>query len=432
MGEPDDRVESDFLSLGYDFKHEFNDRWSFRNSFRYLESNDDIRAALSFPFIGGLNETTGILNRVFAEQAVTNETLAMQTSVIGEFSTGSIEHTLLAGVDFASYDLASDSFTDFSLRTPIDIFDPEYNTINRPNRLNDPTSSERIRTDAITLYLQDRVELFDGLTLLAGLNYETVDQTTKTTRNAVTTEEELSDDAVTPRLGLVYQPLENLAFYANYSRSFYPSAAVTVDGDPLDPEEGEGFEIGVKTELFDRRLLATLSYFNLTKENVATADPNDPRFSVATGEQNSQGIELNAVGEILPGWNLIASYAYIDAEVTEDNRIAIGNRLAGVPEHSASLWTTYKIQSGNLDGLGFGLGLNWVGERQGDLQNSFELDSYFLTNAAIFYERDDWEFRLNFNNIFDVNYIQGTPRTRTRGVEPGNPFSVTGLVRYQF
>ena len=153
---------------------------------------------------------------------------------------------------------------------------------------------------------------------------------------------------------------------------------------------------------------------------------------MATGKQQSQGIELDVIGRISPAWNVIASYAYIDSEVTEDNRFETGNRLPGVPEHSASLWTNYEIQSGDLAGLGFGLGLNWVGDRQGDLNNSFDLDSYFLTNAAVSYKRDSWKFGLNFQNLFDVSFIEGTPRTRTRGVEPGDPFTVLSSVSYTF
>ena len=113
-------------------------------------------------------------------------------------------------------------------------------------------------------------------------------------------------------------------------------------------------------------------YFNITRQNVATADPNDPllQASIATGEQRSRGIELDISGEILPGWNIIASYAYINAEITEDNTFEVGNRRAGIPEHSASLWTTYRIQSGDLEGLGFGLGFNYVGNRKVDLDNT--------------------------------------------------------------
>jgi len=117
---------------------------------------------------------------------------------------------------------------------------------------------------------------------------------------------------------------------------------------------------------------------------------------------------LDVIGEVLPGWNILASYAYIDAEVTEDNVIPEGNRLINTPEHSASLWTTYTLQSGDLEGLGFGIGFDVVGERAGDLDNSFEVDGYFLTNAAIFYRRDNWRATLSVRNLFDVDYIAAT------------------------
>ncbi|MEM9539002.1 MAG: TonB-dependent siderophore receptor [Cyanobacteria bacterium P01_E01_bin.42] len=432
LGELDDRISSEVINVGYDFEHRFNDDWKIRNAFRYIRSEDDISAALSFPFIGGLNETTGQLNRVFGEQNISNETLALQTNVIGEFSTGAIDHTLLLGVDVARYRLESNAFTDFSLRVPIDIFNPVYGTVDRPARPTDPTSGETIKTDSLQFYLQDQIQLTDNLIVVAGFNYETISQNTTSFRGTTFSESTLDESAFSPRLGLVYQPVENVSLYANYSRSFYPSASTTADGEALEPERGQGFEVGVKAELFDGNLLATLAYFNLTKQNVATTDPDNPLFSVATGEQKSEGIELDLVGEIVPGWNVLASYAYIDAQITADNTFTVGNKLAGVPEHSASLWTTYEIQSGNLEGLGFGVGVNWVGDRQGDLNNSFTLDSYFLANAAIFYERDNWRFGLNFKNIFNTNYIVGTPRTRTRGIEPGDPFTVLGTIRYEF
>ncbi|MEO0826225.1 MAG: TonB-dependent receptor [Cyanobacteria bacterium J06635_15] len=430
LGEPSDVISSQFLNVGYTLEHQFTDSWRLRNAFRYIRDADDISATLSFPFIGGLNETTGSLNRVFAEQEVVNETYALQTNVIGEFATGSINHTLLFGVDLARYQLRSESFTNFGLRVPINIFDPIYNAVPRPERPDTLLSGETIDTNSLLVYLQDQVELLDGLSLVAGLSYETIDQTT--TALPTQTVSTLADSAFSPRVGLVYQPLENIALYASYARSFLPNAAITAAGDPLEPETGEGFEVGVKAEWLNRRLLTTLTYFNLTKRNVATADPNVPRASVATGEQQSQGIELDIIGEILPGWDIIASYSYIDATVTQDNRVEIGNRLPGVPEHSVSLWTTYEIQTGDLAGLGFGIGVNWVDSRQGDLDNSFNLDSYFLTDAALSYRRDNWQFTLNLKNLFDVNYIAGTPRTRTRGLEPGEPFTVIGSIRYQF
>ncbi|MEM8545754.1 MAG: TonB-dependent receptor, partial [Cyanobacteria bacterium P01_H01_bin.119] len=102
------------------------------------------------------------------------------------------------------------------------------------------------------------------------------------------------------------------------------------------------------------------------------------------------------------------------------------------PEHSASLWTTYEIQSGDLQGLGFGLGFNFVGERQGDLENSFEVDSYFIIDAAVFYQRNNWQVRLNVDNIFDVDFVESARGTRPSGVRWGEPLTVRASVSYTF
>jgi iron complex outermembrane receptor protein len=153
---------------------------------------------------------------------------------------------------------------------------------------------------------------------------------------------------------------------------------------------------------------------------------------VATGEQQSRGVELDVTGQISPGWNIIAAYAYTDAEVTRDNTIPVGNQLFNTPKHTASLWTTYEIQTGELQGLGFGIGFNYVGERQGDLENSYQVGSYLLTNAAISYRRNNWRFAINIKNLFDVDYIRATNNTRTYGVEPGEPFTLIGSVSVRF
>ncbi|MEM9486530.1 MAG: TonB-dependent receptor, partial [Cyanobacteria bacterium P01_F01_bin.116] len=109
-----------------------------------------------------------------------------------------------------------------------------------------------------------------------------------------------------------------------------------------------------------------------------------------------------------------------------------GNGLVGIPDHSAGLWTTYTFQTGVLEGLGFGLGFNYVSERPGDLADSFRLDDYFVTSAAISYAQENWQLALNFKNLFDVDYIQGTPISRTRGIEPGDPFTVVGSISFEF
>ncbi|MEM1370198.1 MAG: TonB-dependent siderophore receptor, partial [Cyanobacteria bacterium P01_H01_bin.15] len=281
-------------------------------------------------------------------------------------------------------------------------------------------------TDQYGIFLQDQITFGEQFILVASLRYDTV-----SLRNLTTPAQNRNNAAWSPRIGLVYQPIETIALYANYSQSFRPNTGTSATGETFEPEQGEGFEVGVKAELLGGNLLATLAYFDITKQNVLTTDPNNLFASVATGEQRSQGIELDIVGQILPGWNIIANYAYTDARITEDNTNPVGNRLFNSPRHSAGLWTTYQIQQGDLQGLGFGLGFNYVGNRAGDLANTFEADGYFLTNAALFYERKDWRFGLNINNLFDANYISSTG-SRTLGNAPGAPLSVVGSVSVQF
>ncbi|MEG5176326.1 TonB-dependent receptor domain-containing protein [Microcoleus sp. B3-D7] len=236
-----------------------------------------------------------------------------------------------------------------------------------------------------------------------------------------------------PRVGIVYQPIPELSVYASYSRSFNPGSARTAGGNIIEPETGKGYEAGIKAELLDRRLAATLAYFDITKQNVAVTDPNNSLFSIASGEQRSRGLELDISGQILPGWNIIGGYAYTNAEVTADpNRDLVGNRLFNAPKHSGSLWTTYQIQRGELQGLGFGVGFNYVGEREGDLDNSFEADSYFLSNAAIFYERDNLRFGINIKNLFNINYIQAVTGSRAFGNKPGEPLTIIGSFTVKF
>ena len=436
LGIPDEDITRDeILRVGYNFEHRFSDRWRLRNAFSYL--NRERETDYTAPF-GPLNETTGDFPLLSVFQRQPQEVFDLQTNVVGEFNTGSVEHTVLFGVDlfrqmFNGNELRGGVFSPFFLN----IFDPVYSGLTRPNREDMATSSlQDSQNDALGVYVQNQIALLDNLKLLAGVRYETVEQETTnnpTDLNPNGSESTRNEDAFTPRVGLVYQPIEELSIYGSYTTSFVPNTATTVDGDILEPERGEQFEIGARSELLDGRLTANLAFFNITKQNVAAPDPDDPTntFSVATGEQRSRGIELDIAGEILPGWNIIANYAYTDAEITEDEDFE-GNRLTDAPEHNVNLWTTYDIQDGPLAGLGFGLGFNFVGERSGDLANSFEADSYFLTNAAVSYERDNWRAALNIRNLFDVDYIESTGVNRTFGIAPGESLTLIGSFAIEF
>lgn len=430
FNDPNDFVQNRIIDLGYNLEHRFNDNLVLRNSFTYLGRN--VLQEFAFPF--SFDPDTRIVTRNFGGFDIDVKSYAVQTNLVSKFATGSIQHTLVSGVDLNRTTDDTIAGFDFATPQPLDPFNPIYGTIARPNfRNTDIFVNNLVEQNRLGVYVQDNVALLDNVKLAVGLRYDTFDQKTTSRPSAldpvggITTQNE---SALTPRIGIVYQPTKEISLYGSYSQSFTPSTSRAFDGNPLKPERGEGYEVGVKADLDRGRLFATLAYFDIAKQNVATSDPNNPLFSISTGEQRSRGLELDVTGQIAPGWNLIASYAYTDARVSRDNLVPIGNRLNGIPENSLSLWTTYQIQQGNLQGLGAGLGFNFVGERQGDLANTFNLGSYFLTNAALFYKRDNWKAAINFKNIFNVDY-SNSPFTNTR-IDVGEPFTVVGSLSVEF
>ena len=440
MGELDDVATVESFDVGYLLEHRFSDSWKLRNNFRF-DSVDDSQVLTNR---SQLDESTGIIARGWGNSEDSDETYALQTNVVGEFATGSIEHTLLFGVDLFRFDRSTDNFFDEDeggSAPPINIFSPEYGLASRPNR--DELSElalagivgrniTDLQTDTLGIYLQDQIEISEQWQLLAGGRFDIVDQESDRTVFGESSSSEQQDEAFSPRLGVVYQPIEPLSLYTSFTQAFVPNDSVDEDGELLDPERGTQYEIGIKGEMFDGDLSATLAAFNINKTNIAIDDPNLEGVSRPIGEVRSQGIELDVRGEILPGWNIITSYAYTDAEITEDDGSDIeGNRFEGVPENAVSLWTTYEIQRGSLQGLGFGAGLFFIGEREVDTDNSFQVPSYTRTDGSIFYQRENWKAALNFKNIFNIDYIESTGGNSLR-LNPGIPFTVLGSLSVEF
>jgi iron complex outermembrane recepter protein len=178
-----------------------------------------------------------------------------------------------------------------------------------------------------------------------------------------------SNDAVTPRVGILWQPKSWLSLYANYVESFGPSlvngsVALLSDHKPAPPTTAEQYEGGIKTEFFGGRLRATLAYFDLTKTNIATPIPgNTFNFYRLTGAARTRGPELDFQGEILPGWNVIATYTNTDAIITKSDNGDQGNRFFNISRNAGSLWSTYEVQDGDLRGLKVGGGVPCVTDK---------------------------------------------------------------------
>ena len=444
LGEPSiSKSEQNVARLSSELEHKFSDNWKLQNQF--LIASQETPESLGVNGIGisagtadcsrrivtNNPDAVNCFRRVLINNPTTNQVVTINTNVVGEFNTGSIKHQLVMGVEFANQEL--DDVINITSINDINIFQPVYNP---ELRTTIPFSDEITKFNEIGLYIQDQITLVDGLILALGGRYDIAD-TEVVDRLDEDLSNEKTDTNFSPRVGIVYQPAENVSLYASYTESFLPNAGRerifipeefrSVNGDPFEPETGRQYEVGVKTELFNDKVLATLAVFDLERSNVLNLQTLS---SFQTGKQKSRGVEVELAGEILPGWKIISSYTYLDTEVLEDERIESGNRLQNAPEHAFNLWTTYSIQKGDLEGLGFGLGFFFESEKEGNLENTFTLPDYFRTDAAIFYEKGNFKAQLNFQNLFDVKYFESA-RDEFR-VNPGAPFTVLGQVSLEF
>ena len=411
-------VEQTIYRIGYQFRHNFSDSLSLRQNLNYTRINQKWNSIIYPSSLSDDGRTLFAYPYVYDDK---NNRFGVDTAIDARFSTGSLEHTLTVGADYfrEAYKNMSRQidYGDLGSYVAIDLFRPSYRNLVNPS----VTSYDEDDSDSLGFYFQDHVKLTEQFTVTFGGRYDL--------HWAVGDRKE----AFTPKAGITYEFVPRVAAYANYSRSFQPQSFSTdVNGKPVDPEEGENWEAGLKYNLADGRITGLISVFQLTRENVATSNLStpDPFDSTVAGEQRSRGAEFEIGAELAPGLNLVAAYTYLDTEVTEDNDIPVGTRLQGVPEHAASAWLKYTVQDGPLKGFGIGIGGTYVGDKSGDINDTFTIPSYALLDGALYYEKDDFRIQVNFNNITDKRHFTGSYDDLY--VLPGEPFNVSASVTWKF
>ncbi|WP_334976782.1 TonB-dependent siderophore receptor [Nostoc sp.] len=432
LGEPGDYYSAQSHIINLTLNHSFNKNLRLRSAFSVkLTDGDDL--AFRPDSLDADGRT--VLRRYAVDRSLYHN-YSLQTDLIGNFNTGSVQHQVLLGLEW-NKDLEGFDFlrSSASVTPSIDLFNPVYGA-SPPPEFDEASERERYGRDTIAFYLQDQVTLLPNLKLLVGGRYDFINRKNTIQPLDVLGNNQIGDQSVdrfyneafSPRVGIVYQPIEPISIYASYSRSFNPSDSRTVDGTQLPPERGTQYEVGLKAELIKDRLSATFAAYDITKENVATTDQNNPDYSIAAGEVKSRGLEFDVSGQILTGWNVIASLFHNDVFVSKDNTLPVGDSLVNAPGVGGSLWTTYEIQDGNWKGLGFGGGVFYTGDREAELPNTFKIPSYVRADATIFYKRDNWRVGLNFKNLFDTQYYD----SQGYYLRPGAPLTVLGTFSVQF
>ncbi len=355
-----------------------------------------------------------------------------QAELVGRFDTAGIGHTVLLGFERESTDSRT-VYLRSNFRTDpyaLDIYAPRYGQALPP--LTIPRNNlERVTNTA--LYAQDQIVLAPEWKALVGVRFDFFEQSFR--ERIPRSQADQSRAAASPRAGLVYQPLPELALYTNVGTSFRPNigpdAAAVSPGRPLPPETGLGYEVGAKLDLFEGALGLTAAAFRVERQNVLTPDPNNSGFSIAAGGVRSQGFELTAAGQLTPEVKVLAGYVYADAVVTKDNLLPVGAPLINVPRHSGSLLAVYEVQGGDWKGFGIGGGVRGVGARAGDAAGSgFTLPAYIAVDALAYYTFENIRFGLNVENLFDTEYYESS--LNVFRVYPGSPRRFTGSLTVRF
>ncbi|MCQ2047490.1 TonB-dependent siderophore receptor [Stutzerimonas stutzeri] len=406
-------------------EHQLDSQWMLRGGIQYLDGSLD----------GGAVENNGLaadgrtVGRNYSERWLNWNDLAVQANLEGHFDAAGLAHTLLLGVevDDFNYDSQIDRSGGATSDFPIDLYDPVYG---QPlPALTRTTTYDDENLKSYAFFLQDQIALTERLTAQVGARLERFEQRYENKLTPAGSWDQ-AHNAVSPRFGLIYDLTEELAVYANTSRSFKPNRGADRSSQAFDPEKGIAHEVGIKYELPEHDLSVTAALFHITKENVLTSDPVDSNYQIAAGEARSRGFDISVAGNITPQWRVIGGYAYVDAEVTESSSASMptGTRLANVPRHSFNLLDTYEFAEGPLAGLGVGMGVKYVGDRKGGATNTaFDMDAYTTVDLLAYYPLTERvRLNLNLNNLFDEEYEErawgniwaypGAPRTLQAGI----------------
>lgn len=410
--------------IGYSFDHEFNDTFTVRQNLRFAQNKVSQKSVYGYgmcsdPLYSSNPSSSPCANvpqsqwghTLTRQYVIDNEKLenfSVDTQLQSKFATGSVDHTLLTGVDFMRMRNDIDSWFGYAGSVaPSDIYNLDRSDFDfgaHPN----PSGPYRVllKQKQTGLYVQDQAQ-WDKVLVTLGGRYDWADQSSF--NRDYGNKSDRDDKQFTWRGGVNYLFDNGVTPYFSYSESFEPASQTDANGDLFAPSKGKQYEVGVKYVPEDRPIVVTGALYQLTKTNNLMADPNGSLFSVEGGEIRARGVELEAKAALSASVNLVGSYTYTDAEYTTDTTYK-GNTPAQVPKHMASLWADYTFFDGPLSGLTLGTGGRYTGSSYGDPANSFKVGSYTVVDALVRYDlarvgMAGSNVALHVNNLFDREYV---------------------------
>ncbi len=351
------------------------------------------------------------------------ENLTLSASLIGEFDTGAVSHTVIVGSEFIQTDSDQNRFNPVFDTT---LSDREVFSIARPlnfknlsgvnangdsvtasfSDLNDDT---RVDLSVFSFYLQDEIKLTEQLNLVLGARFDRFNIDVLNALPSSLETRSRTDEEISPRAGLIYKPQENISVYASYSESFLPRSGeqytdINGSNNELDPDTFTNREVGVKWD-FAQGLSFTAAVFENEQSSPQVADSDPATLDVI--DSDISGFELQVSGQIMPDWTVSANYSNMTGEIVDRNG-PTGRTPAELPENTFSVWTRYQVN----DVFGFGVGATYQDKSFINSGNTAVLPSYTRVDVSAYYDiSDDLRLQLHIENLTDELYFPNAHST---------------------
>ncbi len=357
-------------------------------------------------------------------RAVRNQTpetfgnIEVQQNFIGDFKIGSIRNRLVAGIDYNhNYnDLYRANFNFDTINLNRSVRGMSRPAIDSMSARQGFSTTSTVAKNA-SIYASDVVNITDHL--LAMLSLRVDRYSTKGTFNVLTGlyTGAYEQTSLSPKFGLVYQVIANkLSVFGNYMNGFVNLAPVTQPDNTilvLKPQYGNQLEGGIKFDLFNTKLAGSVSVYDISVTNSTRTELVDGRnFTFQDGTQRSRGVEAEVIASPITGMNIVAGYGFNENRYRDAAPALKGKNVIFSPKNIGNLWISYSIPESKAQGLGFGAGVNYVGDSWYDAANSFKVPGYTLISGSVFYDVQRYRFALKGNNLTNERYWNnnGTPQ----------------------
>ncbi|QSB26144.1 TonB-dependent siderophore receptor [Flavobacterium sp. CLA17] len=393
--------------------HDFNKNWklNFNSSFQTYDRTQKSTAQLSTV------TENGDWNRGLTQNKNLEQILGDQLSLQGIFNTGAVKHQIFTGADWensfaTAYTYAfnekflvtatnpdgSPKTYDPSIYDKINLynFDPSTQRNYIPNAR--ATQIAKTETNRFGVYFQDLISITEKLKVLAGIRWSWQEaevttykeiltggvQTTAPEKTTPVVGAKKLDNAFSPKVGLIFQPIKEISLFGSYSSSFTPNTGTTVDLQPIESSIIDQYEAGIKTDFLKGLLSANVTVYQITNSNLAQTAPNkadgslntDTTLKLLGGGTKSKGIEIDLTAKPIDGLAVSAGYSYNDMRYTNtsgtNGSFVEGDRVARTPRNTANLSFFYKVPEGMLKGITFGAIGNYIGDRLGGWNDDYQ------------------------------------------------------------